>query len=206
MATSRRQRIWSDRAKGGAVLVGLSLDKSVFSTIDFSRHHGSPRLIGRRPGCALLAREWPRLSRTFSAPFEASGPDRPSKMKLSLKRTRNTHVLTESIRPASRAKTCQATSRSGITRAAIERAPKRRVAARRCRPFGVQKPPLGALAAIIGSRKCPVLLITSAKRLWWVSERSRRNGVGSTASIGRMANPTGFPPSGRSRERGRPRS
>jgi hypothetical protein len=39
-------------------------------------------------------------------------------------------------------------------------APRRRMASRRCRPLGVQKPPFGATKAITGSRKRPVLLMT----------------------------------------------
>jgi hypothetical protein len=63
------------------------------------------------------------------------------------------------------ARICQATSRSATTSAVIDFAPRRRMASRRCRPFGVQKPPFGATTAIIGSRKRPVLLMTSASRL-----------------------------------------
>ena len=42
----------------------------------------------------------------------------------------------------------------------IDFAPSRRIASRRCRPFGVQKPSLGAVIAITGSRNKPVLSIT----------------------------------------------
>lgn len=45
------------------------------------------------------------------------------------------------------ARLCEATSRSGTTRAAIKRAPRRRMAARRCRRFGIEKPTVGAATA-----------------------------------------------------------
>ena len=47
-----------------------------------------------------------------------------------------------------------------------------------------------------GSRKRPVFSITSARRLWWVSERSRWKGVGSTLSMGGSRVTSGWPPSG----------
>jgi hypothetical protein len=54
------------------------------------------------------------------------------------------------------------TSRSmGTTRAAMEGAPGRRIVASRC-PFEGQKPPVVGVTAMIGSRKNPVLLITSS--------------------------------------------
>ena len=94
------------------------------------------------------------------------------------------------------ARICQAISRFGTTSAVIAFAPSRCSAASRWRPFGVQKPFSGAVMAITGSRKSPVLSITPASFLWCASERSRWNGVGSTLSIGSEANSTGFPPSG----------
>jgi hypothetical protein len=51
------------------------------------------------------------------------------------------------------ARICQASSRFGTTRAVIDLAPRRRMASRRCMPFGVQKPFSGATTAITGSRK-----------------------------------------------------
>jgi hypothetical protein len=75
-------------------------------------------------------------------------------------------------------------------------APRRRMASRRWRPLGVQNPVRGARTAMMGSRNRPVLLMTSAKRLWWASERSRWKGVGSMAAMGRTESRTGRPPSG----------
>jgi hypothetical protein len=59
------------------------------------------------------------------------------------------------------------------------------MASRRCRPLGVQKLAFGVTIAMTGSRNRRVLLMTSARRLWWVSERWRWKGVGSIASMGR---------------------
>ena len=80
------------------------------------------------------------------------------------------------------ARICQATSRVGTTSAVIAFAPSRRIAARRCRRSGSRTRRLrrGAVIAMSGSRKRPVFWITSARRLWCVSQRSRWNGVGST--------------------------
>src|SRR2546428_755789 len=55
-----------------------------------------------------------------------------------------------------RARICQATSRLGTTSAVMARAPSLRIASRRWRPFGVQKPRSGAVTAITGSRNIPV--------------------------------------------------
>ena len=70
------------------------------------------------------------------------------------------------------------------------------MALRRWLPFGVQKPFSGAVTAMIGSRNMPVRSSTSASLRWWVADRSRWNGVGSTPPIGRMASTSGFLPSG----------
>ena len=59
-----------------------------------------------------------------------------------------------------------------------------------------RSPSFGAVMAMIGIEEAPVLSMTSASRLWCVSERSRWNGVGSTLSIGSTARISGFPPSG----------
>jgi hypothetical protein len=63
------------------------------------------------------------------------------------------------------ARICHASSRFGTTSAVIDLAPSRFIAARRCPPFGVQNPFSGAVIAMIGSRKYPVLSITSASLL-----------------------------------------
>ena len=57
-------------------------------------------------------------------------------------------------------------------------------AARRCRPFGVQKRPSSPRTTISGSRNAAVASMAPARRLACVGERSRWNGVGCTALNG----------------------
>jgi len=64
-------------------------------------------------------------------------------------------------------------SRSGETSAVIARSPSAFAAARRCRPFGVQKPAPSAVTAITGSRNEPHSSIFCASRLVCAGESSR---------------------------------
>src|SRR4029453_18469158 len=84
----------------------------------------------------------------------------------------------------------------GETRDVLWRGPSPFGGGSRWRPFGVQKPPVAPRTTMIGSRNEAASSIFTASRFACVGERSRWNGVGSTASRGSEATSKGLPESG----------